>query len=310
MGHPALHRPLLLLALSVLGISGSIYTAQAQAEESMFGYVYTTDLLPKGAKEMEQWATWRHQKIGGNFDQIDGRTEFEYGLADNVQVALYANYVWAHAYRNGPDGVTTPPEPLSYDQPAPNGSYDARRFVGASGEVIWRVLSPYEDGLGLAIYAEPTIGPAFRELETKLILQKNFLDDRLVIAFNATYAPEWRYQQDAVDPTRKSWNYEVDANLGLAASYRFRPNWSVGFELENEHEYNSYRFSRETNDATYFGPVIHYGGRRFFVTATVLQQMPWSSTHADGEPGAVVGGRTYDVDFEKWRVRVKAGFYF
>lgn len=303
-------RSLPILFLFAVGLFGSVCATRARAEESMFGYVYTTDLLPKGAKEVEQWATWRHQKVGGSFNQLDGRTEFEYGLADNLQVALYANYVQASAYRNGPNGVTTPPEPLSYDQPAPYGHYNDKRFVGFSGEMIWRVLSPYTDGVGVAFYLEPTVGPAFRELEAKLILQKNFLDDRLVMAFNATYAPEWRYQEDAADPTRKSWNYEVDANLGFAASYRFRPNWSAGFELENEHEYNSYHFTRQTNNATYFGPVIHYGGRRFFVTATLLQQLPWASEQANGEPGAVVGGRSYDVDFEKWRLRVKAGFYF
>lgn len=63
----------------------------AVAEESQFGYVYTTDLLPKGQIELEQWATWRHQKIGGYFDDVGLRTAFEYGLTDRLQTALYAN---------------------------------------------------------------------------------------------------------------------------------------------------------------------------------------------------------------------------
>jgi hypothetical protein len=297
-----------LLAAILLAAAG--LSLSAKAEESQFGFVYTTDLLPKGAKEVEQWGTWRFQKIAGQFDQFDGRTEFEYGLTDNLQVSMYANYTWAQAYRNGPDGVTTPPEPLSYDSPEPYGHYQASRLTGFSGEMIYRFLSPYTDKVGMAVYVEPTVGAAFRELEAKLILQKNFLDDRLTTAVNFTYAPEWRYQNVDDAPGKKAWNYEVDANVGIAASYRFRPNWSVGVEFENEHEYNSYNFSRESNNGYYFGPSIHYGGKRFFITATFLEQLPWASTHSDTVPGAIVGGRVYDNDFEKYRLRVKAGFYF
>ncbi|GLQ87648.1 DUF6662 family protein [Dyella flagellata] len=300
----------LLAAALFASALGASFTAPVNAEESQFGFVYTTDLLPKGAMEVEQWSTWRFQKVAGQFDQIDGRTEFEYGLTDNLQLAMYANYTWAQAYRNGPYGVTTPPEPLSYDAPDPYRHYQASRLTGFSGEMIYRILSPYTDKVGLAVYVEPTIGAAFRELETKLILQKNFLDDRLTTAFNFTYAPEWRNQYEDGMPGKKAWNYEVDVNAGFAAAYRFRPNWSLGFELENEHEYNSYKFSRETNNGYFIGPSIHYGGKRFFVTATFLEQLPWATTHSDTVPGAVVGRRDYDNDFERYRLRVKAGFYF
>lgn len=299
----------LLFALSIAA-SGLGLSVAAHAEESQFGYVYTTDLLPQGAKEVEQWATWRHQKVAGYFDQIDGRTEFEYGMTDKLQLAFYANYVWARAYHNGPFEETTPPEPLSYDRPGPDDHYNAKRVVGFSGEAIYRIWSPYTDPLGVAVYVEPTVGPQFRELETKLILQKNFLDDRLVTAFNFTYAPEWRYDWADDAMTHKRWGEETDVNLNIAASYRFAPNWSAGVEFLNEHEYNSYNFSNESNDGYFVGPVIHYGGKKFFVTATFLEQLPWATHHSDTVPGAIVGGRIYDNDFERYRLRIKAGWYF
>ncbi|WP_230677086.1 glutathione S-transferase C-terminal domain-containing protein [Ralstonia solanacearum] len=140
----------------------------AHAEESQFAYVYTTDLLPKGAKEIEQWMTWRHQKIGGYYDQVEGRTEVEYGLTDRLQVALYGNYAWARAYHNGPYGATTPPEQFADKDVDPDARWSDKRFVGVSAEAIYRVLSPYTDGVGLAFYVEPTIGPQFKELETKV----------------------------------------------------------------------------------------------------------------------------------------------
>jgi hypothetical protein len=300
-----IRRGALLAALGALALASP---GPSEAEESQFGYVYTTDLLPKGAKELEQWATWRHQKIGGYFDQIDARTEFEYGLTDSLQTAIYANYAWSRAYHNGPFGATTPPEPFSYDIPGPDEHYRATRFVGVSGEIIYRALSPYTDALGVAFYEEPTVGPGFYELETKLILQKNFLDDRLIFAFNYTYAPELRYLSDTAGGPKK-WQEETDTNAYFAGSFRFRANWSAGFEFLNEREYNSYNFSHATNSGFFLGPSFHYGGRKFFVTATFLEQLPWAGTHADTVPGAISGGRDFDNDFEKYRLRIKLGIY-
>lgn len=297
-----------LLALTAL-FSG--LSSFAFAEESQFGYVYTTDLLPREAKELEQWMTWRHQKIAGKFDEVEGRTEVEYGLLDNLQVALYANYAWARAFQNGPFGETTKPEQFDdYPEVGPDDHFQATRFVGVSGEAIYRLLSPYTDGVGLAFYVEPTIGPSFRELETKAILQKNFLDDRLITAFNFTYAPEWRHVDDEDSPGSKTWNIETDVNYNFAASYRFMPNWSAGFELVNEQEFNSFNFKNRSSSAYYLGPSVHYGGKDFFLTATFLEQMPWAKQHSDTTDGALVGGRVYDVDFERYRLRIKAGFYF
>jgi hypothetical protein len=295
---------------AMLSLSAGVLWAQgsAWAEESQFGYVYTTDLLPAGQRELEQWATWRHQKTGGSFDQLDLRTEFEYGVTDRLQTSIYANYAWNEAYHNGPLGATTPGEPFSSDNPGPDAHYDAARFVGISGEAIYRVLSPYIDPVGLAFYVEPTYGPQFRELETKLIAQKNFLDDRLIFAFNATYAPEWRKLLNDTGVGR-SWQEETDVNAYLAASFRFRPNWSAGFEFLNEREYNSFNFTHWTNSGYYLGPSVHFGGKSFFVTAVFLEQLPWARVHGDTLPGAVVNGRDFDNDFEKYRVRIKVGFY-
>src|ERR1700681_4695904 len=151
-----IRRAALLVALGALTLA---LLRPVQAEESQFGYVYTTDLLPKGAKELEQWATWRHQKIAGYFDQIDARTEFEYGLTDNLQTAIYANYAWTRAYHNGPFGATTPPEPFSYDIPGPDEHYRATRFVGVSGEIIYRILSPDTDAPASRSTRSPRSGP-------------------------------------------------------------------------------------------------------------------------------------------------------
>ena len=290
----------------------SLVSFAASAEESMFAYVYTTDLLPQGAKEVEQWMTWRHQKIAGTYDQIEGRTELEYGLTDRLQVALYLNYNWTQAYRNGPFGATTPPEQFADFYPGPDDHFNKARLVGVSGEAIYRILSPYTDVFGLALYTEPTVGKNFFEVENKIIVQKNFLDDLLTVAFNFTYAPEFRNLLDPADPTGTAtgWQEETDINYALAVSYRFIENWSAGFEFVNEHEYNGFVFNHESNSGYYLGPTLHYGGERFFVTMTALWQMPWASAHSDTVPGALVNGYILDNDFERFRFRLKAGYTF
>ncbi|HEX4985164.1 MAG TPA: DUF6662 family protein [Burkholderiales bacterium] len=296
-----------------------IGASTAYAEESQFAYVYTTDLLPKGAKEVEQWATWRHGRSQGDFDVLEGRTEVEYGVTDKFQAALYANYAWARTYHNNVDGTTAPPESFAEAFPGADDKFVDSKFVGVSLEGIYRVLSPYTDPVGLAIYLEPTVGKDLWEMETRLILQKNFLDDRLITSFNVTVGQEAR--RLPADPSAapgdveaaEHWDHETDVNFGFAASYRFVSNWSVGAEFLNEREFSSFAIKSDTrtNVAWYFGPTVHYGGKDFFVTATFLAQLKGAKDYANSGPDSfVVNGISNADDFEKYRLRIKAGIYF
>ncbi|HTP84073.1 MAG TPA: DUF6662 family protein [Alphaproteobacteria bacterium] len=309
--------PRALCAALVLCLLTASTAGAARADEPVFGFIYTTDLLPQGQKEMEQWLTWRHQKAGGTYDQLENRTEFSYGVSDRFQLSGYLNYNWSRAFHNGPDGATTPPEQFSDYNVAPDGKFNATRFVGASVEGIYRVLSPYTDAVGLALLLEPTIGPNFKELEARAIVQKNFLDDRLILAANLTWAPEIRdlpanpYADPDSTDAHANTNIETDLNWGIGASYRFAPNWSFGWEFQNEREVNQWAiFSRKQwmGSAYYTGPTIHYGGETFFATFTAWEQLPWAKNYTDSS--VIVGGRDYDVDFEKFRTRLKVGFYF
>jgi hypothetical protein len=63
----------------------------AQADESLFGYLYTTDSLPQGHWEYEQWQTYRGGKEQGNYWAVDLRNEFEYGVTDKFSASFYIN---------------------------------------------------------------------------------------------------------------------------------------------------------------------------------------------------------------------------
>jgi len=282
----------------------------AFAAEDQFSFTYTTDLLPKHQWEIEQQTTWRFTKAYGTFDEFQNVTELEYGVNDRFQMSLGINWDWTHAFQNGPFAQTTPPEQFADETPGPNDHFSAARLEGISLEMIYRLLSPYTDPVGLAILLEPIRGPFFKELEGKIILHKNFADDRGTVAFNMTYAPEWRYLPND-DGTSRSWQEETDVNFNLAASYRFAPSWSAGAEFLNEHEYgSSYNFTNEFNNGYFFGPTLHYGGKKFFVTATFVRQLPWATLHVGTIPGGLVNGYVNDNDFEKYRLRVKFAYYF
>jgi hypothetical protein len=123
----------LLLASAALSSLVLLASAcSARAEESQFAFVYTTDLLPKGAKEVEQWATWRHGRSQGQFDVLEGRTELEYGVTDRFQAAIYANYAWTRTYHNNVDGTTAPPESFAEASPDPDSVFKDSKFVGVS----------------------------------------------------------------------------------------------------------------------------------------------------------------------------------
>jgi hypothetical protein len=300
-----------LLALSALA-------PPARADEPLFGFVYTTDLLPKGKFELEQWITWRGDKAHGVFNVLEGKSEFSWGASDYFQLSPSLKYAWTEARRNANDGSTLPPESFAERVLRdPNGRFSDFKFVGVAVEGIYRLLSPYIHPIGLAFYLEPTFGPGFAELESRVILQKNFLDDRLVIAFNITVAQELRELKGdrRVDPSeeefRTRWDKETDVNFGIGVSYRVLPGWSIGLELVNEREFSDFVFWESkfaNNDAYYTGPTLHYAGKNFFFTLTYVTQLPLAHDYAHAHN--VSGGRNYADDFERFRVRVKLGWYF
>ncbi len=289
----------------------------AYADEPLFGDVYTTDLLPQGKYEVEEQLLWRGQKAHGSFNLLESDTELSYGLRSNFQLSGKIIYDWTRARQNAVDGTTTPPEPYSAYFPAPDSTFDRGHLVGVSVEGIYRILSPYLDPVGLAVYFEPTFGDRFIETETRLILQKNFYDDRLVLAANLKWAPEIRflppdpYAALGTAEAKSNTNIETDLNLTIGVSYRFAPDWSAGWEFANEREVNGWAVfakSQWMGNAYYTGPTLHYGGEHFFVTLAASEQLPWANNYMN-QP-VIYRGRDYDVDFEKFRVRLKLGWYF
>lgn len=286
----------------------------ATAGEPLFGYSYTTDLLPKDHWEVEQWFTDREGQAQGEFHHLDMRTEVEYGVTDNLQVALYLDYMYADENGNSVRGKTEGIE-IPYDH-NPDERYRAVRFDGVAMEVMYRVLSPYTSPVGLAFYIEPEFGTWESGLEFRAIVQKNFLDDQLVLAGNFWIELDRESSSNLVVPGSTeipdgSKSDATYAEIDLGASYRFAPGWFAGLEFRNHNEYSGFTLSHDHQDHTAFflGPNIHYATERWFMTAAVLRQVSAIAYTDDQKAEQANGGLLYGDEHTTWDgIRLVFGF--
>jgi len=240
---PAVGLPLVAL-LAVMAAC----TVPANASERRFTFVHEASTMPKGDWEYEQHVTWKTSKgKDSSFNRIEFRHEIEYGLTDDLQIALYLAD-WR--YQGG----------RSVKQ-------DRVEFRDSAIELKYNLTDPTTDWLGTALYGEFKMGDELIELEGKIIIQKNL--GPVVLAYNATLEAEWEGPR-----------YDDDKGLfeqTLGASYQFTPRYLAGVELLHEIEFDDWE---ETGDsAVYAGPNFSYRAKGWWVTVTQLFQL----TDVDGE---------------------------
>lgn len=258
------------------------------AGEGIFGYVYSLDTQPKGKLEFEQRIDSTNGQATGMYNFTQYRSELEYGLTDDVQIAAYLN-----AYSIAAKNNYTNPEmcegkvPCTAGFAVPTSAHDSSSFKqtridGGSLELVWRILNPVTDPVGVGLYVEPTLGKLENSLEWRLLLQSNFLDDRLIFALNFLYEPE----KETYDNAGTIRNSMGDILYGV--SYRFAPNWSAGLEGRYHTDHDGYYFNTHTQTANFIGPTIHYAASKWWVTGTWRYQINgkcYNDGTADCQPG-------------------------
>lgn len=270
---------LLAVALAALALT------RARADENYFSYSYGSETLPKGHWEIYQWATSRTGKADGTYRAVDLQTEFEYGFTNRLQGSLYLN-----ALKHRIAGVTGFTD------------RDQLRFNGLQTALKYSVRSPYKDGYGLAFYLEPGYRRYNAQsgertdifsLESKLILQKNFRDDTLILAANLSAEFEREHNRET-----RAWESELELQFSAGLNYRFAPNWFVGVETLVTSAFERMRLDALGEYAVFAGPNLHYATRQWWATLTVLPQLTgWPETHGQREL----------EHFEKLQVRLKVG---
>lgn len=231
---------------SAVAVAAWMTTAGAsQATDRHFSYAIESNVLNPGTLELEPSTTFRLGRAG-YYAEFDQRLELEAGIVDNVQVSLYVNV-----------------NAISEDAGVKRENTVVSR--GISGEVKWKLLDASADAVGLALYFEPTVAPAYAELEAKLIADKRFGDFLAVGNVVVAHEMEW----DHADAFENDSELELD--LGL--DYFVTSTFAVGLELRDANALVWRQNGVDARAVIFAGPTVSLTMPRFWVTATVLPQI-------------------------------------
>lgn len=228
----------------VLGLI-ALSLVNSHADPRRYGYVYESTTMPKGEWEYEQWFTW--SGFPGK-DRFDFRHEFEYGVTDRFQLALYA---------------------ADWRVESLDGGGTHADYQDTALEAIYNLTDPYEDLFGSALYGEVKLGDEKFVLESKFIAEKNF--GKFNAAYNFIFEAEWEGESLSRLDEEKG---EFGNALGI--SYQFSPRFLAGIELL--HEWELEHWSETSDHSLFIGPNVSWRRNRSFLTATAL----WEVADADG----------------------------
>lgn len=270
------------LILFTLLVATLLHFSSANAGEGAFGWIYTLDLQPKGEWEFEQRLQLTKQQAAGSYNAWVSRSELEYGVTSDFQLAGYLNAYYVNANQNytNPEACGNSPT-CTGGTPVPESHNPASPFrkagiEGGSLEAIYRITNPVVSPIGVGLYLEPTIGRSKNEIEGRLLLQSNFIDDKLMLAGNVVVAQEQlKFVGNGKVP-------ESILDFLVGASYRFAPQWFGGVEARFHNDYSTYRLQNQTQKATFIGPNLHYASKDWWLTAAWRYQLKGNTCMGDG----------------------------
>lgn len=275
--------------VATLALTAALVPQLGQAGEGTFGWIYTLDLQPRGTWEVEQRLQYNRGQAGGKYDFWQGRSELAYGVTENFQLAGYLNYSYVSAYRNYPVTSEYPNgETGGWGVAYPgDDKYSKWRLEGGSLEAIYRLTNPVIDPIGVGLYGEATLGNMKDEFEARLLLQSNFLDDKLVLAANLIAATEKiKFVDGETGP-------ESMFDVLFGATYRIANNWTAGLEARFHTDYYGYSYDTKTQQAWFFGPNVHYATKDWWVTGAWRYQ-PTGGKCWPPNDGECSDGRVWD----------------
>jgi hypothetical protein len=217
------------------------------ANERHFNHTYESSVLNPGDAEIEPWTTWRYGRKS-YYSRFDHRLEYEVGVVPGLQTALYWNFRTQASDSTLEDGTTV--RQLS------------TKFKSVSSEWKYKLLDPVADPLGLALYAEGSLGPGEAELEAKLIVDKQL--GQLLLAANLIGEREWKFEQVGNSYAENKLDVAVGVGYVLTGAL------VAGVELVQT---NTFADGELETSALYGGPSLSVASKKFWISASVLPQL-------------------------------------
>lgn len=259
----------------------------SNAQDRTFVRTYQSTTLPKGAKDIELWNTYR---TGRNYfyNRLDQRLELEVGLSDKLQTSIYFNTEHS-AEANHLDTLGGIADTSS------SGIFSSTLF-SVSSEWKLKLTDPVANRIGSALYAELTFAPSELEFEGKLILDKK--TEKNVFALNLVGEYEIGFD---VKKGKTEMEKELKSELDLAYMRMFNPHFGIGLEARSQ---NVFVEGEMEHAALFGGPTLSYLGESFFLILNASPQ--WTNLQVNES-----NPEKLDLnEYEKMQLRLLIGFSF
>ena len=259
-----------ILSIFLILVIVTLSNLTAKAQDRQFARTYQSNTLPKGATDIEAWATWRTGREY-YYNRLDTRLEFEVGLTDKLQTALYFNTSYS-AFGASIDTLGRIPDT------SVSGIFHDSEF-SVSSEWKWNIVNPSTHPFGFALYAEFGFSPGEFEIENKLIFDKR--TPKSIWALNLVNEYEIKFEVEAGE-TIKEWEDKVE--IDLAYMFMLKTNFGLGMEVVNSNEIEEGNWNYS---ALFGGPTLYYAGDNYFLILNLLPQ--WANLHkTDDAPNNLV----------------------
>jgi hypothetical protein len=213
----------------------------ARADDRRFTFVEEATMTAKGGFEYEQWITWKsHNHEDNGYNKFEFKHEFEYGITDNLQVAVDVAE-WHFTTGDNKQGP---------------------RYDVTAAELKWRLMDRRTDPIGLAFKGEVAVGPEELALEGRLCIDKQL--DRMIVAYNLKLEAVW----EGEDYGYHDSSGEIMQSIG--ASYELSPQWYFGAEGVWEIPLPDWHTGEHQD--LFAGPNLSYRGHNWAATTTALGQ--------------------------------------
>jgi hypothetical protein len=249
------------MRLVCIGVAVIASSTVAMADPRPFTFVTDTYAEGKGNWEYEQWITYDAEKDSDpGFDRFRLRHEFEFGLADNFDLAVYF-LEWSYT---------------------DSAEFNGTRWDGFAVEGIVYLSNPVTDIVGSGLYAEVGVGEDSLEFEFKGLLHKDW--GNWTAAYNLILETEIEgvFDSDAEN--------EVEGVIehALGVSYKLSSGWQVGGEVVVESVYGDW--SDYEGTVVYAGPNVSYQtGKNLWFALTPQIQLTSEEDEPDYRVRAIIG---------------------
>jgi opacity protein-like surface antigen len=269
--------------------TGVLVSSISHADEKLWVYTKGAETLPKGEVEAKLGFIRRTGKVDSRYQFNDIRAEVEYGVSNRLTV--YGELIiFDHNYSTSNPDL----QPYHDTQGGDGGRFNKTQVGGFELGGKYNLLSPYKDPVGLSVGLSwdhrrryRLDGAAIRQnaVEISAYLQKNFINNQLVLALSPTIEYETRHSPGVLEK-------EIGLDVAAGISYRVAPNWYLGTEFRHQSDYLSpldtetgeydpnlkpskfpFKFGSQYQNGNYLGPTVHYATQKWWVTAGLLWQI-------------------------------------